>query len=221
MSKIELGKIVYHKDIYWGREPMKIVGIRADEVELEGDYSGGTHAVCQKDWMPIEGLLFERADTKEKKMRIDVESINGSEILKFLEEQIDDNEDLCDVSVDTPLEFVSQEVKNGKYTLKFNAYYNNWGTDQLIEDNKLYIENGKVDFRLQEPFESDGSESALEEVLEHWLKTHKFQSKDELSVKWHGMVHFCCESLEQLTFDDTKRMEHIIEELTEARSLMK
>ena len=55
---LQLGQEVYHKDIYCGREPMKVVGIREAEVELEGDYSGGTHGVCQKDWMPIQGVLL-------------------------------------------------------------------------------------------------------------------------------------------------------------------
>ena len=59
-DKLYLGRIVYHKDLYWGCEAMKIVGIRENEVELEGDYSGGTHGVCQRDWLPIEGLLFEK-----------------------------------------------------------------------------------------------------------------------------------------------------------------
>jgi hypothetical protein len=60
-DKIELGVTVYHKDVYWGREPMKIVGIREHEIELEGDWSGGTHNVCQKGWMPIEGIQFEKS----------------------------------------------------------------------------------------------------------------------------------------------------------------
>jgi hypothetical protein len=34
---------VYVKELYEGREPFKIVGIRQNQVELEGDYSGGTH----------------------------------------------------------------------------------------------------------------------------------------------------------------------------------
>ena len=59
-DKLYLGRTVYHKDLYWVREPMKIVGIRENEVELEGDYSGGTHNVCQTDWLPIEGVLFKR-----------------------------------------------------------------------------------------------------------------------------------------------------------------
>lgn len=36
---------------------MKIVGIRETEVELEGDFSGGTHNVVQKSWLPIKGLF--------------------------------------------------------------------------------------------------------------------------------------------------------------------
>lgn len=61
VCKIKLGMFVYHKELYWGREPMKVVGIRETEVELEGDYSGGTHNVCQKDWLPIKGLLKNNA----------------------------------------------------------------------------------------------------------------------------------------------------------------
>lgn len=42
---------VYIEDVYWGKEPFKIVGIRENEIELEGDWSGGTHNVYQKDWV--------------------------------------------------------------------------------------------------------------------------------------------------------------------------
>ncbi len=48
---------VFHKEIYDGNELMKVVGIRKKEVELEGDYSGGTHKVSQKSWLPIKGLF--------------------------------------------------------------------------------------------------------------------------------------------------------------------
>lgn len=56
--RIRLYNKVYHREIYDGRELMKIIGIRVNEVELEGDYSGGTHNVCQKDWLNIEGIVF-------------------------------------------------------------------------------------------------------------------------------------------------------------------
>ena len=55
-TKFELGQIVYHRDIYSHKEPLKVVGVRETELELEGDYSGGTHNVCQKQWMPIVGV---------------------------------------------------------------------------------------------------------------------------------------------------------------------
>lgn len=57
VTKPELGMNVFHELIYHGRECMKVVGIRETEVELEGDYSGGTNNVSQKDWLPIKGLF--------------------------------------------------------------------------------------------------------------------------------------------------------------------
>jgi hypothetical protein len=35
-------------------EVFTVVGIREDELELRGDWSGGTHNVDQTDWYPIE-----------------------------------------------------------------------------------------------------------------------------------------------------------------------
>ncbi len=57
VQKPELGMSVFHEEIYDGKECMTIVGIRKDTVELEGDYSGGTHNVTQKEWYPIKGLF--------------------------------------------------------------------------------------------------------------------------------------------------------------------
>lgn len=55
MKKLSIGDIVYHRSIYEHKEPMKIVGITETHVQLEGDYSGGTNDVCQRDWLPIKG----------------------------------------------------------------------------------------------------------------------------------------------------------------------
>jgi hypothetical protein len=54
--ELRLGETVFHKEIYDAKEPLEVVGIRKNEIELEGDYSGGTHAVRQKSWMPIDGI---------------------------------------------------------------------------------------------------------------------------------------------------------------------
>ena len=52
----QLGQIVYHRDVYNHKESLKIVGIREHELELEGDYSGGTNNIIQKQWMSIKGV---------------------------------------------------------------------------------------------------------------------------------------------------------------------
>ena len=56
MQKFELGQTVYHRNVYEHKEPLKIVGILEDKLFLEGDFSGGTHNVIQRDWLPIKGV---------------------------------------------------------------------------------------------------------------------------------------------------------------------
>lgn len=65
VENLRIGQKVYHNDLYWGREQMKVVGLRELEVELEGDYSGGTHAVCQRSWMPIKGIRLTYNNSKQ------------------------------------------------------------------------------------------------------------------------------------------------------------
>ena len=57
---LQLGQKVFHNEIYNGKELMEVVGIRKKEVELEGDYSGGTHCVKQKSWLSIEGIVLPK-----------------------------------------------------------------------------------------------------------------------------------------------------------------
>tara|TARA_R110000868_G_scaffold119513_5_gene317279 strand:- start:19692 stop:20006 length:315 start_codon:yes stop_codon:yes gene_type:complete len=45
---------IYIEDVYNGHEPFKIVGIRENQIELEGDFSGGIHKVVQRDWFSDE-----------------------------------------------------------------------------------------------------------------------------------------------------------------------
>ena len=49
MEKFELGQTVYHRSVYEHKEPLKIIGILKDKLFLEGDFSGGTHNVIQRD----------------------------------------------------------------------------------------------------------------------------------------------------------------------------
>lgn len=52
---------VYREAVYNGHEPLKVVGVRQHEVELEGDYSGGTHGGYQKEWVPLEECFMIRS----------------------------------------------------------------------------------------------------------------------------------------------------------------
>lgn len=54
-SSFRIGDIVYHRSVYEHKEPLKVVGITEDKLLLEGDYSGGTHNVRQRAWLPIKG----------------------------------------------------------------------------------------------------------------------------------------------------------------------
>lgn len=57
---------VYIKDVYGGREPFKVVGIRETQVELEGDFSGSTHNVCQKDWFDDDKVFVVKTVCEEQ-----------------------------------------------------------------------------------------------------------------------------------------------------------
>lgn len=59
-QKIEIGDWGTHEHIYNHKEPLKVIGIREHELELQGDYSGGTHNVIQSDWLPREGFKLKK-----------------------------------------------------------------------------------------------------------------------------------------------------------------
>ncbi len=57
--EVYLGQKARHKDLYGGKETFEVVGIKKNEVLLEGDFSGGTHNVKQESWMPKKGLIIQ------------------------------------------------------------------------------------------------------------------------------------------------------------------
>lgn len=67
--KYQLNEIVYHEDIYDYKEPLVVKGIKETELLLEGDYSGGTHSVCQSDWLSIQGVSKIKNYGYKKKCR--------------------------------------------------------------------------------------------------------------------------------------------------------
>lgn len=56
-KQLQFGMTVYHTKVYDGNEKLKVVGIRKDQVELQGDYSGVglDYSYC---WLPLDGVLI-------------------------------------------------------------------------------------------------------------------------------------------------------------------
>lgn len=82
---------VYIEGVYYGREPFRVAGIRENQVELEGDFSGGTHDVCQKDWFDDDRVFVIETVCPEqlKPMGCQIHNINccggGSVIEKHVD----------------------------------------------------------------------------------------------------------------------------------------
>ena len=75
----QIGQTVYHRNVYEHKEPLKIVGILEDKLLLEGDFSGGTHNVIQRDWLPIKGTsrIYNHAfKFKARKDAIAIETLD-------------------------------------------------------------------------------------------------------------------------------------------------
>jgi hypothetical protein len=53
MHNYNLGDLVYHE---CDNAPFKVVGVRFNSIEIEGDFSGGTHNVVQRDWVNPEDV---------------------------------------------------------------------------------------------------------------------------------------------------------------------
>lgn len=54
VNDLKIGECVYHKDLYYYREPFKVVGLTEDTVTLEGDFSS-MYGIVQRCTLPIEG----------------------------------------------------------------------------------------------------------------------------------------------------------------------
>ena len=153
------------------------------------------------------------------KNNYDLKLINGHEILEFLNDQLQNNEELCDVSLNAPLEFEIQVIENGKYKLYFTAYFNNWGEYQPIDNNHINIhENGKISFCLGEPFEGDGSDEVLEKLLGNWLQKHTFISNEVLVDEFYKIVWGVSNILCDVKYGEKIKLQEAIDQLIIAKS---
>ena len=151
-------------------------------------------------------------------MKNSIKVINGNEIIDYLNEL--DSDELKDISCQKPYVFEAQEIRDGKkYRLTFSAYFNNWGTDQLIEGNYIEITENGVRVWFEEPFEGDGSSEALEELLTKWLETHEFSTDYEKD--FDILISDVTNQLSTCQYGDSKILEDVLKKLTKAKTLIK
>jgi len=151
-------------------------------------------------------------------MKIEIEKINGNEIIKLLNQQTHEFEDtnICSGS----FVFVEQKLSKTNYKLYFVLDYDNWGTNQTIEDNFITIDTkGQMTCHLEEPFEGDGTNEIIEEILTEWIKTHKFSSDPE--HEWEGIMKEVYDRLPEIAFNDKKGIQNQIDALIKAKTYMK
>lgn len=170
-----------------------------------------------------EAIEAEKAKKAAAVESLNLETINGTEIIEFLENARTNGEEeyeLYDCSV-SGFKYDSQEIKKGKYHLYFTGVFNNWGHDQDEPGQEIIISDKGVEVRVGEPFDSDGSDEMIEEVLTKWLKTHKFESEASIQKKFLKLHKKASEGLFYVKFDNKKLMRKTIEQLEEAYTLMK
>ena len=170
-----------------------------------------------------EAIEAEKAKKAEAVESLNLENINGREIIEFLERARGDYDSdygdlLCDCSV-SGYKYDSQEIKNGKYTLYFTGVFNNWGHDQDEPGQQIIISDKGVDVRVGEPFEGDGSDEMIEEALTKWLKTYTFANDSE--EKFDSIMREAFGGLSEVGFKDKEDMQKVIEQLEDAYTYMK
>lgn len=149
-----------------------------------------------------------------------LQEINGNEIIDFLNSLSDDeHEELFDVSCSPPYTFEKQKIDNDKYTLKFSAIYNNWGTDQEIDGNCVYITKDNLWLGLSEPFDGDSSSDVLKKILTTWISKHKFSTDNK--EKYESKIEDSRELLTKVSYGDIDILDEVIKNLTEAKTLIK
>ena len=117
-----------------------------------------------------------------------LEDIDGNQIIKYLQDNYDNS-----------IEFVKQEINTGykdiHYRLYFSRTWNNWGHLSDFDDNYIRLDNKEIVVVLEEPWEGNGEEEEIEELLAEWLKSYTFEKInykekfDKLIFEVHEEVH--------------------------------
>lgn len=150
---------------------------------------------------------------------IDITKINPVEVIDYLNTLDKDDAGLYDSNIQGPYIYEKFKLEDDRVIIYFSTYFNNWGTDQLIEDNHIVIYKDKIKVALEEPLEGDGTDDILEELISNWIQTHTFKTADEKIIEYRSLM----DSIQSLSSDSTPNLDNvkiIIEKAERARTLI-
>jgi hypothetical protein len=151
---------------------------------------------------------------------LELKEINGNEIIDFLNKASMNNKNLTHISMSSnSFVFENQKIEDDSYKLYFTASYNRWGTDQEIKKNQIIINKKGIAVYVGEPFEGDGTDEKIENVLNEWLETHKFDTMIE--ERFYALLHDAYEQLPSISFESKEGLQKIIDTLVKAQTFIK
>jgi hypothetical protein len=155
-------------------------------------------------------------------MKYNLNEINGVEIIDFLNKvDVENENEFGDTNLSRPLIFTKQEISEGRLKIYFDCYYNNWGTDQLIEENSIYVNKDKIWVGLSEPLDGDGTDEIIENLVIDFVANHKFKNQEELKYEFRDLMSDILTYTCDIQYGEIKRMDTLLEMVTKAKSLMK
>ena len=155
-------------------------------------------------------------------MKHDLEEINGVEIIDFLNKvDVKNENEFGDTNLSRPLTFTKQEIVEGKLKIYFDCYYNNWGTDQLIEDNCIYINKNEVWVGLVEPLEGDGTDDIIKDLVVDFIANHNFKKREVLVSEFNDLMSDIITHSSDIQYGEFNRMDVLLEMVIKAKYLMK
>lgn len=105
---------------------------------------------------------------------MELKYINGRNIIKLLNSKDEEIEDLKDETLYYTFEYEEEFIKDNNFILNFTI-----DSDYITRGNRIYIDaDGKVDSRLQEPFDSGSQYDEIEDIVKVYLKRLEIDIRD-------------------------------------------
>jgi hypothetical protein len=228
-KEIKVGTKVY-VDGYTSMAQQNAHEAKVEELKPQFDKDTGERfEICRVGdvWYKVsDGSCYSNSDSMyfiefiHEELNINLNTINGNEIIDFLNKLSNDNYVLEDMNIDRgTFKFIEQSIYKNIYNLDFSVDYNNWGEGQELSGNSIQVTKEGIHVFLDEPLEDCGAEEFIEKQLEQWLKNHKFKSNSE--DEWKYILQEAYDKLSQIDFKDVKAMDEIINMLIKAKTYMK